>query len=46
MQGLEWYKKGLKQDSDGDVADEFWEESSDAAHAVQEKAPALQVRLL
>ena len=28
LQGLDWYKARLKQDSDGDVADEFLEESS------------------
>lgn len=28
MQGLDWYKARLKQDSDGDIADEFLEESA------------------
>lgn len=28
VQGLDWYKARLKQDSDGDIADEFLEESA------------------
>ncbi|KAK9840346.1 hypothetical protein WJX74_007928 [Apatococcus lobatus] len=30
-QGLEWYKSRLKQDQDGDIADQFLEEVSAAA---------------
>ena len=35
MQGLDWYTKGLKEDSDGDVASEFLEESE---HSIQTSA--------
>lgn len=38
MQGLDWYTKGLKEDSDGDVASEFLEESSTPSRRVQQSS--------
>ena len=38
MQGLDWYTKGLKEDSDGDVASEFLEESSTPSKRVQQSS--------
>ncbi|CAK0784572.1 hypothetical protein CVIRNUC_007776 [Coccomyxa viridis] len=38
VQGLDWYTKGLKEDSDGDVASEFLEESSTPSRRVQQSS--------
>ena len=38
MQGLDWYTKGLKEDSDGDVASEFLEEPSTPSRRVQQSS--------
>ena len=47
MQGFNWYRARLRQDRDGDIAEEFLEESRNARGKVQRDEalhlPALQV---
>lgn len=42
-QGLEWYKSRLKQDQDGDIADQFLEEVT-AAAAPAATGPSLSLQ--